>query len=99
LDFSGSFCPPRLGVVVHGFNSYPTPLLWKEKQQISEFKASLVYTVSSKIAKAIQRTLYRETKTSFYPSNKSRRRRILSCGASRSIFRYLSLSQEGHFHG
>jgi hypothetical protein len=39
------------GMVVHAFN----PSTWEAEAEISEFVASLVYKVSSRIARAIQR--------------------------------------------
>ena len=46
----------KLGVVVHAFNP-------SRGRQISEFKASLVYRVSSRTARAIQRNPVSKTKT------------------------------------
>jgi hypothetical protein len=49
----------RRAVVVHAFN----PSTWEaEARQISEFKASLVYKVSSRTARAIQRNPVSKTK-------------------------------------
>jgi hypothetical protein len=42
---------PKLGVVAHAFN----PSTWEADRRISEFEVSLVYTVSSRTARAIQR--------------------------------------------
>ena len=56
-------------VVAHTFN----PSTWEADRQISEFKASLVYKVGSRTARAVQRNPDSENKTKPNQQNKTKK--------------------------